>query len=198
MALPIPTTAQIADAILTNIETRLNQTTPDNNKAFNKVLSKVLAAVITILYKFGVDRAKQSLALTATGDDLKNIARNYGIEPKAATSAVLTYTVNSTSTVPSSIDFVGDANGVRYRSDSDAIPIASVATIQGTAQTPGTAGNLLVGDTLSIGTQNAGTETQATVTSVDTTGTEEETDDEDRDVSSNIFISFFIFGSGAS
>jgi uncharacterized phage protein gp47/JayE len=177
MALSIPTTQQIADTILAGLESNINQETPALRKAYNKVLSRVLAGAVTILYKFGVERAKQCLALTATGDDLKHIARNYGIEPKGATSAVLTYTVNSSSTVPQTIDWVGDANGVRYRADADAIPSGGVATITGTAQTPGTAGNLNVSDTLTIGSQNAGTENQATVTVVDTVGAEEETDE---------------------
>jgi uncharacterized phage protein gp47/JayE len=178
MALTIPTTQQIADAILAGLEANINQETPALKKAYNRVLSRVLAGAVTILYKFGVERAKQCLALTATGDDLKEIARNYGIEPKGETAAVLTYTVNSSSTVPQTIDWVGDANGVRYRADADAVPSGGVATITGTAQTSGVAGNLLVGDTLTIGTQNAGTENQATVTVVDTLGTEAETDDE--------------------
>jgi uncharacterized phage protein gp47/JayE len=178
MALTIPTTQQIANVILSGLESNLNQETPALRKAFNKVLSRVVAGVITILYKFGAERAKQCLALTATGDDLKDIARNYGVEPKGAASAVLTYTVNSSSTVPATIDWVGDPNGVRYRADSDAIPSGGVATITGTAQTPGTAGNLNVSDTLTIGTQNAGTENQATVTDIVDTGAEEETDDE--------------------
>lgn len=177
MAQNIPTTEEIYLSVIANIEAKINQTTPSNNKAYNDVIARSLAGVITILYKFGAERTKQVLALTATGDDLKALARNYDIEPKGATSAVLVYDVNSTSTVPQSIDWVGDANGVRYTADGDAVPVTGVATITGTAQTSGTVGNLDVGDTLSIGSNNPGTESTATITSVDTIGADEETDE---------------------
>lgn len=177
MALTIPTTADQAATNLTQIETKLNQTTPANDKAYNDITSKLEAGQFTTLYKFAVERAKMNLALTATGDDLKDLARNYGITPKGAVSTVLTFTLPSTATIPSTVDFVGDANGVRYALDADVVPVASVATITATAQTPGTAGNLAVSDTLTIGTQVPGAESTATVTVVDTLGVEAETDD---------------------
>lgn len=177
MALPIPTTEQIAAISLANIEAALNQTTPANDEAFNRVIAGLEAGQFTTLYKFGVERAKQCLAITATREDLDTLARNYGIEPKGAVAAVLTYTLPAATDtdIPVTTEFVGDVNGVRYRHAAPVTAVANVATITGTAQTPGTAGNLQVSDTLTIGNPIPGAESTATVTAIVTTGTEAET-----------------------
>ncbi|MCP4557812.1 MAG: hypothetical protein GY836_20585, partial [Herbaspirillum sp.] len=123
-------------------------------------------------------RIQQVLALTATGEDLEKLATQYGLTVKTAVAAVVTATTSSTSTIPSSIDYVGDGNAVRYNFPVDSVPVADVATLTLTSQTAGALGNLSVTDTLSIGSPNPGTETTATVTGVVTTGTDAETDDD--------------------
>ena len=137
MALPIPTTAEQAATNLTSFEVALNQTTPANDEAFNRILAGIEAGQYTTLYKFGVERTKQCLALTATREDLEDLARNYGIEPKGAVAAVLTYTLPATTgtVIPVTTDFVGDVNAVRYRHSAAVEAVADVATITGTAQT---------------------------------------------------------------
>lgn len=177
MALPIPTTEQQAETNLTNIEVALNQTTPANDESFNRIIAGLEAGQYTTLYKFGVERAKQCLAITATREDLEDLARNYGIEPKGAVAAVLTYTLPAVTgtVIPVSTDFVGDVNEVRYRHAAPVTAVADVATITGTAQTPGVAGNLQIADTLTIGNPIGGAESTATVTAIETTGAEAET-----------------------
>jgi phage-related baseplate assembly protein len=144
------------------------------------------------LYNFAIDRAKQNLALTATEDDLDKLGSEYGVTRKEAVSTVLTAALPGTDTtvIPATIDFVGDANGVRYANDASVtigVPTSGVAELTLTAKQTGTIGNLQAGDTLSIGTQVAGAETVATVAIITgetseilTTGAEREEDDDYR------------------
>lgn len=53
MALETPTTKEISDNIISQLEAALNQTIPLLPKAFNRVLAKVLSGVFILLYKYG-------------------------------------------------------------------------------------------------------------------------------------------------
>jgi hypothetical protein len=185
----IPTTQQIKDQNVANFESNINQTSPLNDKAFIRVLSAVEAILFKSLYNFGVDRIKQVLATTATNQGLDDIGNDYGVVRKTAVSTVLTATLPGTNgtIIPTTIDFVGDANGIRYAVDASVttgVPTSGLAELTLTAKTAGTIGNLQAGDTLSIGTQIPGAETVATVAviagqtdAILTTGTEAEKDD---------------------
>lgn len=176
MSLNIPTTQQIKDRNLTNIESKLNQTSPSNDKAFNRVIAGVEALNHTELYKFGVERAKQTLALTATGEDLERIGQEFNVIKKPAEAAVLKITVpgvNGT-TLPATINYIGDLNGLRYIPDSSHIVSSGIATVDITAELTGVSGNLNIGDTLSLDSQVSGMENTATVTEILNTGAETE------------------------
>ena len=180
MALNLPTTQESKNTNLANLEGQLGQTSPLADKAFLRVLAAMEAlGVATPLYKFAAERAKQNLWLTATGDDLDLLGVEYNVPRKAAVAAVLTIQLPGTNgtIIPATVDFIGDANGVRYFPDSSATITGGFATITVTAEEAGISGNLQIGDTLSIGTQIAGAETVASVTIIDTVGTERETDD---------------------
>ena len=168
MAYEIPTTQEAFDTFLANLEAALNQTSPLNDKAFNRVLAAMEAMGFTSLAKFAAYSVKQVLAITAFGDGLDVLGAEYGVTRKAAEATVLTATLPGTDTtvIPQTVDFVGDANGVRYFLDSAetiGTPTSGVAELTMTAETLGVIGNLQLGDTLSIGTQIAGAETVATV-----------------------------------
>lgn len=179
MPLNIPTTEEIKDRNLANLEASINQTSPLNNKAFLRVLSALEALNHTEQYKLVVERTKQNLAITATGIDLDLIGAEYGIVRKPAEAAILTITIPGTNgtTIPATIDYVGDSNNIRYSPESSVIVAGGLGTSNVTAQTLGTIGNLNVSDTLTIGTQVAGITTTATVTVVVNIGAETETDD---------------------
>ena len=52
MAIPvIPTPTEIKDRIISDLETKLNQTTPSLPKAFNRVLAGAIAGFILLLYQ---------------------------------------------------------------------------------------------------------------------------------------------------
>lgn len=53
MALATPTTQALSDTIVAQIEASISQTVPLLPKAFIRVLAKVLAAAVVILYKYG-------------------------------------------------------------------------------------------------------------------------------------------------
>ena len=189
MAFNIPTTQETIDQFLANLEASLGQSSPINDKAFLRVVSVAEGIVFTSLYKYAAYKVKQTLAITAFGVGLDIIGAEYGVIRKAAEATVLTATLPGTNTtvIPQTIDFIGDANGIRYFLDSSetiGAPTPGVAELTMTAEDVGVVGNLQVGDTLSIGTQVAGAETVATVAIITgqtvailNTGAEEETDD---------------------
>jgi hypothetical protein len=180
MAFVIPSTKQQFENNLANLEGKLGQTSPINDKALLVVIAALEAGQYTTLFKWASKEAKGNLAITANREQLILIGNNYGISIKAAQAANYTITLPAITgtTIPITRDFVGTANGVRYRIDAAAIAVAGVATINVTAKSEGIAGNLTVGDTMSINTPVSGAETLATITVENTIGTdEEETED---------------------
>jgi hypothetical protein len=150
----IPTVKEIKNQNVANIEGEINQTTPSNDKAYNKVIGGMEAILQKSLYNFSIDRAKQNLALTATFDDLDKLGAEYGVTRKEAVSTVLTATLPGTNgtTISSIANFVGDANGVRYGNDAS----------------------------VDIGTPTSGVAEMTLTAEILTTGTEREEDDDYR------------------
>lgn len=179
MAFNIPTTQDTFDTDLANLESALNQDAPLAEKAFLRVLAAVLALNETSAYKYAAERAMQTLALTATGDDLANIGLEFGVVRKAAEAAVLTIQLpgQNGTFIPATVDFTGDSNGIRYIPNSSAVIAGGFATLDVTAAEAGVIGNLNNGNTMTIGTQVPGAETVATVTATVNTGAEQESED---------------------
>jgi len=178
MAFQIPTTQELAALILAAIEAKINQTTPPVAKAFNKVLSVVLALVGTGLYKFGADRILQVFALTATGDGLDTVGSEYGVTRHAAIAAVLEFEATGTNGVliPAGTDWTSESTGEIYTTIADVTIAAGVAVLNGVASTPGDTGNLANGEILTINTPIAQVDSEATVTDTITEGEDRETD----------------------
>jgi uncharacterized phage protein gp47/JayE len=178
MALKIPTTKESTAQNITTFESALNQTVPLTDQAFLRVMSFIQAASQTGLYKYATERALQNFALTATGENLDQIGREYGVVRKVAVAAVLDISIVATTGTIISVTnaFIGDSNGVRYTPDSQVTAVDDLAELTVTSEETGTAGNLNVGATLTLESQVAGASSKATVTQVETLGTEEETD----------------------
>jgi len=176
MAFSLSTTKEAISIILTNLETSIGQSAPLSDKSFLRVLATNLGLLFTGLAKFAVEKSKQNLAETATGDDLELIGTNYGITRKAAVAAVVTLDTTGDGTdVSPLITYVSDFSGVRY------VPTETTATIPGLtltftaqAQTAGEAGNLASGDTLTIESQVAGLSAAAEYNATTTIGTDRE------------------------
>jgi hypothetical protein len=178
MSYKIPTSQELADGHTSRLESQLGQDSPINDKAFLTVLGVIEAGFDIGLYKYAADRVKQNLALTATGDDLDRIGNDNYTPRKQETAAILVATLPATTgtVIPVSREFVGDSNGLRYKTEAEVTAVAGVATLTLRCTEAGTDGNLDNGNTLSISAQVAGAETQATVTSTDTLGANKETD----------------------
>lgn len=182
MAYKIPTTQELSDAHLARLEGILGQDSPINDKAFLRVLAATEAGLDIGHYKYAADAALQSFALTATNEGLDRIGLDNNTPRKQAQSAIFTATLPATTgtTIPATADFIGDANGIRYRPEAAVVAVAGVATLSLRCTETGVAGNLEVSDTLSISSQIAGAETVATITVVDQLGVDKETDSEYR------------------
>ena len=75
------------DAFKSAFEAKLGQTVPALERSFISVLARVIALSDTGLYKYAANRILQALAITATGDNLDVIGRNYGVYRIAGTPA---------------------------------------------------------------------------------------------------------------
>ena len=178
MPLQIPTTQEMTDQNIANLEGTLNQETPPADKAYNVVNAAMVALAFTSLYKYAAEKAIQNLALTATGEDLDRIGINYGVIRKPAEAAVVTISLPATNgtIIPITVDYTADANGLQYFPLTQAIAAGDVAIHDVRCEETGASGNLNVSDTLTIGTQIPGAEVVATVTVIVNIGAEEETD----------------------
>lgn len=189
-----PTTKEINENIIAQLEASLNQTVPLLPKSFLRVLAKALSGVFILLYKYAGFMFLQQFVRTATieptevnGQIIRPLVewgRLVGAgDPGAGTKAELLIDVTVTSmggTLPSSSQLVAD-NGVTY------ITIGSVLldapTVQVTIRAvsdqsdgggAGTIGNLQPGATVSFANPLAGIARRATVDSQTVTGADPE------------------------
>ena len=128
MSLQTPTTKDISDNIIAQLEASLNQSIPLLPKAFLRVLAKALGGVFILLYKYAGFMFLQMFVQTAsisettingkTVSPLTQWGRLIGIgDPVAATNAELLIDItvdNQTGTLPSGSQLVNSANGVTY------------------------------------------------------------------------------------
>ncbi|MBU1080899.1 MAG: baseplate J/gp47 family protein [Spirochaetes bacterium] len=182
MSYTVPSTAALVARNQAALESRLNQTTPPADKAFNTVLATMEGMAAKALYKFAEDRILASSALTARGPDLDAIGLEYECyrAPAVACVAVASLAADDGTILGVNSIFVGD-NGLQYRVQASVTApsgapgsgvVLSLACVE-----EGTAGNLSLGDTLTIQTPVAGAGRVATVSSVATIGTEAEGDE---------------------
>lgn len=179
MAYKIPTTLESFNTNLSNLEQKLNQTSPLNDKAFLRVLASMQAGQGTGVYKFAADRILQTLAITATGEGLDIIGANYSVTRKPSEAAAFTIELPAAdgTVINTAVDFVGDDNNVRYSVDANSTATGGLNTINVTAKTLGVIGNLNIGNTMTIGRTVAGATSEATITVITNTGAEKESDD---------------------
>lgn len=135
MSLQTPTTKEINENIIAQLEASLNQTIPLLPKSFLRVLSKALSGVFILLYKYAGFMFLQQFVRTASiepteinGQTVRPLiewGRLVGVgDPVPATQAELLINItvnNQGGTLPSGSQLVGADNGVTY------ITIGSVA-----------------------------------------------------------------------
>lgn len=191
MSLTTPTTKDISDNIIAQLEASLNQTIPLLPKSFLRVLAKALAGVFVLLYKYGGFMFLQVFVRTASANEttvngqvvtpLIEWGRLIGVgDPVPATNAELLIDVvveNQTGTLASGTQLVNTDNGVTY------ITIGAVAltapTVQATIRAvsdqaggggAGAIGNLDPGSVVSFANPLANVNRNATVNTQVVTG----------------------------
>lgn len=177
MAQNFPELTELQAAYLLEFESRINQDSPLNNKAFLRILSYVLAMIAVLLRVEVITASKENLAITASRDGLILIGQEYDVLIKEEISTVLTVNLPTTSdptVIPAGTNFTGDPNGVLYYNSESVTSAAGSAVLTITSRTPGVIGNLLVGEKLTISRQIPGATLIATITAIDTTGADAE------------------------
>lgn len=172
----IPTTNEIFERVLNDIESSINQTTPLLFKAFNRVISLAFAGVFTIQYKLAQWAIKQIFTVTQDSDSLELKGDQYNIPRKVATSAVLTVglTGDNGTNIPSGTQFRGNSNGLLYSTSALLTIAAGVASGDVTCLTAGSDGNLINGSVMTILQPISGLDNQATVSATVTEAEDQE------------------------
>lgn len=172
----IPTIKEIVARNISNFEARLGQTVPLAEKSFVRVVSVVLSMIEAGLYKFGAERSRQNLALTASSSGLIDIGDNYGVYRHPAEPAKLTVSIPAEdgAVIPTTVRLIGAANGVSYILLSEGLGAAGFVVVPVQAEEVGEIGNLKVGDTLFLDRPVIGSESQGIVESVTALGVEQE------------------------
>lgn len=198
MSLEAPKISEINNTIIAQLEATLGQTIPLLPKSFTRVLSKTLAALYVILYKYGGFIFLQMFVKTASNDDteingklinpLVEWGRLIGTgDPVSATQAELLVEITvltQVGSILSGTQLINNSNGVTY------ITIGSVllnsATVQATIRAvsdqqggggAGAIGNLEVGNVVSFVTPISNVATDTTVVSQTVTGANAESTD---------------------
>lgn len=191
MSLQTPTTKEISDNIIAQLEASLNQTIPLLPKSFLRVLAKALAGVFVLLYKYGGFMFLQMFVQTASANEttvngvvlapLTEWGRLIGVgDPVPATNAELLIDIaveTQTGVLPSGTQLVSTDNGVTY------ITIGAVSldapTVQATVRAAsdqaggggsGTIGNLEPGAIISFANPLANVSRNTLVDSQTVTG----------------------------
>ena len=152
MSLTIPSTQDLSNNVIAQLQTAFNQTIPILPRSFTRVLAKVLAGLLITLYKYSGFMFQQLFVSTATMQPtevngviirpLIEWGRLVGIgDPTAATQAELTITITVNTqggTLPTGTQLIGP-NGVTYLTTA-AISL-NAATVQGTVRASGDQNN---------------------------------------------------------
>ena len=196
MSLTTPTTKDIGDNIVAQLEASLNQTIPLLPKSFLRVLAKALAGVFILLYKYAGFMFLQVFVRTASNSQteingvittpLLEWGRLIGVgDPAAATQAELVIEItveNQTGSLPANTQLIGPDNGVTYITltavNLDAatkqVTVRAVADQAGGGGA-GIIGNLDAGATVSFANPLANVARNAEVISQSVTGADAET-----------------------
>lgn len=195
MSLTVPTTQTLSDTIVAQLESSFGQNIPLLPKSFSRVLAKVLAAAIVIVYKYAGFIFLQMFVAYATmreteinGKKIRPLVewgRLIGVgDPNPATQAEHTISVtvlNQTGSLAAGQVLTKIGSDVIYQvvaavlldAPSVTATVRAVSDARG-GDGSGAAGNLEPGDTLSFANTPASVATDATVVAQTVTGADEE------------------------
>ena len=171
----IPTAAEIKNRIISDLENKLNQTTPILPKAFNRVLAGAIAGIILLLYQAILWTYSQIFPEQADEVSLRLLGSLVNVFQIPAVFAVLQADVTGVETYVIQ-------TGVLFRSSTDVVykvttggTISSgTASIELTAQESGETGNLANGSILDIVQPDSNLDGTATITATNTSGDDQE------------------------
>lgn len=152
MAIPqIPTLSEIKARIVSDLNNKLNQTTPALPKAFNNVLAGAIAGLILLLYKSIAWTYKQIFPSTADEVSLKLLGAIVNIFQLPAEFAILEVEIpgNEGYTPPENTEFKSPDGFVYKITDTTAI-VSGSAICKVTALASGESSNQIDGTELSI------------------------------------------------
>ena len=193
-----PTTKEISDNIIAQLQASLNQTIPLLPKSFLRVLAKALAGVFALLYKYGGFIFLQMFVNTASDKPttingrvlvpLVEWGRLIGVgDPGDAVAAelIIDVTVESqTGALPSGQQLVSPSNGVVYLTVGSVLLDAATVQVrvkaagdQAGGDGSGAIGNLQAGDPLSFVVPLSNIARDAVVSSQAVTGANAESTD---------------------
>lgn len=196
MSLATPTTQELAADIVAHLEASLSQTIPLLPKAFTRVLAKVLAGVVVLLYKYAGFIFLQMFVAYATMQEttingkkirpLVEWGRLIGVgDPVPASRAELVISVtvtNQVDSLPGGAFLLRSETGVIYQTVAS-VPL-DAPTVQVTVRATsdqegnggvGAIGNLVAGDKLSFANPLPNVAAEATVVSQTVAGADAET-----------------------
>lgn len=197
MSLETPTTKEISDNIIAQLQATLNQTIPLLPKAFLRVLAKVLAGIFILLYKYGGFSFLNIFVSTASFKEttvngqvltpLIEWGRLIGAgDPVAATQAELTIDINvetQTGVLLSGTQLLNTSNGYTYSTLSTINLDAAVVTVdikavfdQSGNNGTGVNGNLQINDIISFANPLPNVQRDCTVTAVVVTAADAESE----------------------
>jgi uncharacterized phage protein gp47/JayE len=178
MSLTIPTFDELVDTFVANYEAALGQDAPITPKAFLRILGYTQALVVTGLYKLTAERSLQSLALTATEEDLETIGEEYGVtrQPAVAAELIILCSGEVSTLIPAGTIFIGDANGLEYYTKADVTTdgITGLASPTVVCFTTGVDSQLATNETMTLSTPLTDINNAATVTSTAVEGVDQE------------------------
>lgn len=195
MSLSTPTTTELTDQIVAQLEAEFSQTIPLLPKLFTRVLAKVLAAALVLVYRYaGFSHQQLFIRFASTKETTVNgrtfiplveWGRQVGVgDPNAGKRAELTADVSvlsQTGTLPAGQKLLRADTGVVYQVVFD-VPL-DAPTVEITVRAVddedenegiGTLGNLSNGSELEFANAPAQVSTTATVTGTTVTGTDAE------------------------
>lgn len=184
MAWQRPTLSTLISRVLTDIQSKLEDTTPLVRRSNLNVLGKVVAAATHGLYGYLDWIAKQVIYDTAEGSILNRWASIWLTTPRVAAAYAtgpITVTGTNGTLVPAGTVFIR-ADGIEYETDADGTIVGGTASINVTAIEAGQAGNAEAAITLNISSPIAGINATATIAAGGlVSGADEETDDQVRE-----------------
>jgi len=166
---------ELADQILTDIESKTNQNTPAVNVAYNRAIALGVAGLATLNQIHNIDQRKECFPQTATAElglllwsGLVNRPRGKGTQAELQATATGTngVTIGSGTTGPRWI-----ANsGINYTTKTGGLIAGGEVSITVLADQYGVEGTLQVGDEITLTTTIPGINTTAVITAINVTG----------------------------